>query len=278
MYPKYCRTVFVLIGLLLVITGVWSVEAQDTSNIPQVMIEVSADGPEVPQEIPAGIVHITFENQAETPFSPIIARLNDGVSFDDVTAARDQGGKKAVLGLVSMMGYLQVLPGAEGNLTFDFAPGTYLLASDTMDPNQELPIFSFTVTTAASEDIAAPVADVEVSLVNFAFNMPISIPSGPQMWHIENKGDQLHEMVVVRLPDDTTVARFDELLMHWFVGQERELAVPVIYWIASPGEQGWVTYDLQPGTYGVFCGQPDASGSGHLHAELGMRQTFTVSD
>ena len=137
----------------------------------------------------------------------------------------------------------------------------------------------FMVADSEGEGVAPPQADVEVVLVDFAFNAPIAITAGPQVWHIVNQGAQNHHMFVVPLDDGMTAGAFNEFLLRLLAGEEVEGQEPLIEWFAmSPGEQAWITYDLEPGTYAVVCVLPDFAGSGHNHAELGMRQIIIVTE
>jgi hypothetical protein len=79
--------------------------------------------------------------------------------------------------------------------------------------------------------------------------------------------------------DDMPVGDFNGFLMALIAGEEVEGPEPLTGWaVMSPGEEAWVTYDLEPGTYAVVCVLPDETGSDHLHAELGMRQFVVVTE
>lgn len=274
MYIKH----FWIVGLvvLLLLAPGTIVQAQDGSEIPQITIEATADGLAAPDEIPEGIVQITFENNSEAPFAPVVARLSEGVTLEDVAAAPEEGeGLEPIFeGKLSLLGVAFAMPGMTVDVTFDFAPGTYVLVN-TLNEEQSQ---SFTVVEGDGNGAMPPEADVEVGLVDFAFNTPIAILAGPQLWHIQNTGDQPHEMLVVPLDDAMTVGEFNQLLLGAIADEEAEGPEAVIFWAMSPGEQTWITFDLEPGTYAVVCSFPDTSGSGHVHAELGMRQIIIVTE
>jgi plastocyanin len=281
MYTRH----FLVVGLvmLLLLTPGTIVQAQDGSEIPQITIEATADGLAAPDEIPEGIVQITFVNHSEAPVAPVIARLNEGITLDDFMEVESQGGEPSLeeaLQNISMLGVAFVMPEMTVDVTFDFAPGTYVLVN-TLNEEQ---IQSFTVVDGEGNGAMPPEADVEAGLVDFAFNMPIEIPAGPQLWHIQNTGDQPHEMLVVPLDENMTAGEFNQLLLQLLASDEEEEPAegegpePVIFWAMSPGEQTWITFDLEPGTYAVVCSFPDTSGSGHVHAELGMRQIIIVTE
>ena len=280
MHAKHFRRVGLVIGLLVLMAGVWSTGAQDAGDIPHITIEATAEGFTIPEEMPEGIVEITFENHSEAPFGPMVVRLSEGVTLEDVgavAAAGPEAGMQAIFeGLLSLLGAVTVMPEMTVDVTFDFAPGTYVFANTASgDPSSFQP---FTVVDSEGEGAAPPEADVEVGLVDFAFNAPLAVAAGPQLWHIQNLGDQPHEMIVVPMDDAMTAGEFNQALLGSIAGEETEQVAPVIFWSMSPGEQAWITYDLEPGTYAVVCGFPDTSGSGHSHAELGMRQIIIVTE
>ena len=283
MHAKHLRVVG-LVMLLVLMAGVWLVEAQDAGDIPHITIEATAQGFTVPEEMPEGVVQITFENHSEATIEAVVARLNEGVTLEDLGAAGAEG-REAALALVSVLGGSIVMPEMTADVTFDLAPGTYLLSNVA---SQEQAIQPFTVADSEGEGAAPPEANLEIVLLDFAFGMPIEIPAGPQLWHIQNLGDQPHIMIVAPLDDTMTVGAFNQLLLRSIAGEDGgQIApgivslgqiAPAIVWFMSPGEQAWITYDLEPGTYSVICGLPDMTGSGHNHAELGMRQIVIVTE
>lgn len=276
MHTKHIRVVGLLIGLLLLMAGVGSVMAQDTGDMPHITIEATAEGFSIPQEMPEGIVKITFENNSEAPIEPFLARLNEGVTFDNLVEALSQGGEEAAVGLVSLLGGPVVGPETDVDVTYDLVPGTYLLVDNVPEEPSLQP---FMVVDSEEEGSAPPEADVEMELVDFAFNTPIAVAAGPQVWRIANQGDQNHHMFIVPLDNGMAAGEFNEFLLRLFAGEEPEGPEPINGWFAmSPGEQAWITYDLEPGTYALVCVLPDMNGSGHIHAELGMRQILIVTE
>ena len=176
----------------------------------------------------------------------------------------------------SLLGGVTVMPDKTVDVTFAFAPGNYVVGNSANgNPTAFQP---FTVVDSAGDGAAPPKADVEIGLFDFAFNVPIALAAGPQLWHIWNLGDQLHEMIVVPLDDSMTAGEFNQALLKSTTGEagQSKTVEPVIFWMMSPGEQAWITYDLKPGTYAMVCALPDISGSGHTHADLGMRQIVIV--
>jgi uncharacterized cupredoxin-like copper-binding protein len=80
---------------------------------------------------------------------------------------------------------------------------------------------------------------VEVSLVEFAIEMPTEIPAGPTTFQITNNGTIEHNFEIEGQ------------------GIEEELEADL-----APGESGTLELDLEPGTYEVYCPVDDHRGQG----------------
>jgi plastocyanin len=102
---------------------------------------------------------------------------------------------------------------------------------------------------AAVEEGAALVSgdEVPVSLMEFAIDMPTTLPAGPVTFAVTNDGTITHSFEVE-----------NESL-------EEELETPL-----EPGQTGMLTVDLAPGTYEIYC--PIGN-----HADNGMRLEVTVA-
>src|SRR5215813_2853872 len=277
MHTKFLRVVGLVIGLLVLMAGVGSAGAQSTNAIPHLTIEATAAGFTVPKEVPEGAVQITFANHSKTAFGPVVVRLKQGATLEDLEKAVKAGVQDPALAPGSLLGGVSVLPDNAVDVTFAFAPGTYVVGNTASGfPSAFQP---FAVVDSAGEGAAPPKANIEVGLLDFAFNVPIALAAGPQLWHIRNLGNQIHEMIVAPLDDQMTAGEFNQALLNFMTGKasNEKPVEPVIFWMMSPGEQAWITYDLKPGTYAVVCSFPDTSGSGHTHAELGMRQIIIVT-
>ena len=96
------------------------------------------------------------------------------------------------------------------------------------------------------DEQAAAGEQVDVSLIEFAIDMPATVPAGEVTFSVTNDGTITHSFEVEGN------------------GLEEELASPL-----SPGQSGTLTVDLAPGTYEIYC--PIGN-----HADLGMRVELTV--
>lgn len=237
-------------------------------EIPVITIEIGADALTFPAEVPSGIVSFEVESADGPEGFPDIVRLNDGVTMDQFMAAMQEDFMGA-LALAEMIGATQ--PGVE--VVYDLEPGDYVAVLLHDGP----PVVGSFVAGEPS-GAAAPEADFTAQLADFAFIIPDSIPTGPHTWHIENVGEQWHEMLIMQLPEGTTV---EDLLA---ILAEQEQAGPppfdMVNWWApmGAGKQAWFTWDLPAGEYTVICFLPDIAGDMAPHAAHGMVRTLTVTE
>lgn len=263
----------VLFVIALLVVGVVPAFAQEGESLT---IEFGADGAVVPAEMPAGIVDIEFVNNAEAPFAPILARLNEGVTEAALMEALGNG-PEAALPLVALLGGTEVAPQSSFAATFDLKPGAHILLNFAAQ-TPEVKTFTVAEGDAAHE---APEADVQVSLLDFAFSLPTTISAGDQLWGVENKGEQWHEMMIARVDDSTTVAELRSVMQQMASGEVDPATLPIEqagFWMPmQQGERAWFNVNLDAGTYVVACFLPDFA-SGHAHIDLGMVQLVTVTE
>lgn len=276
MLRLFTRLTFLLVSLLF--TG--TVFGQ-TTPIPTATITLSAEGLATPETIPAGWVEIAFENTAEAPLFGIMARLDDDATMDDFMGLLMgiMGGDAAIVPPATFTGAPAAMPGTTQSVTYNLAAGSYVLLNVA---GEEPQIATFMVEGEAADSDFEPEADLTVALVDFAFGLPVELPAGEQTWLIENLGEQWHELIVIPVPDGTTLEDAMSLLMAVEGEAEGEGGMPEFAAVWSPmsaGERAWVQVDLAPGTYLVSCFIPDANSDEHaIHAALGMIQIVTVTD
>ena len=262
------------IVLLMLFTGflVVSGSLMAQGEIPGVTVTATEDAIDLPSEVPSGLVTFTFVNdRAEAPFVPLIGRLNDGVTPDDIAAAEKSDNPMDVLSLVVLYGGTAIAPGESLTYTTELTPGNYALNDDPQT-------LYFTVTESDVTDLSQPESDVALALVDFAFGVPSDFTSGSHIWHIQNFGTQWHEVAVFKVDDGTTVqdAR-DALMAADPENGDLPYGDPAFLWLPSgPNTQSWVPVDLEAGTYVVACFLPDVNGDFSPHMAHGMIQTFTV--
>lgn len=151
--------------------------------------------------------------------------------------------------------------------------------------------------TADPVAVAPPV--VQVTAVDYAFQMPAELPSGWTTFRFANQGAEEHFMSLWKLPEGRTLEdylsgvamAFGQAYTVLVEGGSRDSANAVLgaalpEWYGgvvpmggpgflSPGRVGETTVRLEPGTYVVECYVKTADG--RFHGELGMIQQLVVT-
>ncbi len=242
---------------------------ETAGDIPQIAVEMGDAGPSIAAEVPSGVVAF---NLSAAP-GALLARLNEGVTLEQLNEGLSQPDPTAAVALVSLLGGASNT--TDGQLIVDLQAGQHVLVNFPEDgPPSAVPF-----TAGEPSGATAPTPDVTVDLVDFNFAIPAEIEAGPQVWQISNKGQQWHEMAIVKLSEGATVADVVAMLQ-----SEEEPAGPppfeeVAFWSPnSPGETGYATWDLPAGEYTVICFLPDLAGDMTSHAAHGMVATLTVTE
>lgn len=239
------------------------------SDIPEVEVAAADSGLTVPENVPSGVV--AFDLSAAPDALP--ARLNEGVTMDQLNEALAQPDPFAALSLVSLLGGGSNT--TDGKLIVDLKAGQHAIVSFPEDG----PPAVYPFTAGDPSGAVAPTADITVDLVDFNFAIPSEIETGPKVWQINNKGQQWHEMGIMKLGEGVTV---DDVLAMMASEEPAEGPPPfeeVVFWAPnSPGETGYVTWDLPPGEYTVLCFLPDLAGDMTPHLAHGMVAELTVTE
>ncbi len=213
-------------------------------------------------------------NRTDAAFSPAIARLNDGVTLDDLGTAMSGDDPMAALSLLTLYGGSSIASGESFSFTTNLKAGDYLLLEFDESGASPSDPTTFTVSESDMASEVAPKADATMALLDFGFGVPAFTSAGPQVWHIENVGEQWHEVVMIPLPEGITSVADVQAAM---ASDNQPDIEPVLYWIPmSPGTEAWTTLDLQPGYYVLLCFLPDINGDFSPHMNHGMMQVFHV--
>ncbi|MDX1994359.1 MAG: hypothetical protein SF029_18395 [bacterium] len=270
--------IFALSGLSVALAHEGEHAAQQETaqtDAPAVTVDITAEGVVAPAEFAEGVNAVTFTNNSEAPSMPLIARLNEGETVDSFMGAMANG-PMAALPLVSLLGGTNIEPGASLTINYALQPGEYII----VDFNAEMPApATFTVADVEGEGAEGPAADVTVSLLDFAFSIPLEIQAGEKVWQVQNLGNQWHEMVIARVDEATAIGDYHDMLNAYMTAEDPEAAPfeDVAFWgPVNQGERAWFPVTLEPGTYVVICFLPDIMGEGHSHFQMGMVQLINV--
>jgi hypothetical protein len=245
---------------------------------------------DMPATIPAGFTTITLDNQGSASHHAMFAKLNDGVTFEQLLAAPDFA-TMAQLGV--SLGGPAAEAGMKSSVIMNLEEGNYAILCVIPGPDG-MPHYlmgmasPFEVTAAATPAASAPKADLKVELMEMMFhNMPAEVPAGHVTWEVQNTGYTTHEMLVTRLSDGVTADMVLEMLT-----APPSTATPaadpastpngappfLIVGGVAPMNPGYTTFsllDLEAGDYVAICMIPDPE-TGAPHAAMGMTMPFTV--
>ncbi len=233
---------------------------------------------EGPESIPAGLTTINFQNIGKEWHHIQLARINDGVTMQQLDEAMKKD-SNAALGMVNLVGGVAALdPNGNGSVTLKLQEGQYLLLCfiPSADGVPHLAKGMVRPLTVKGAGVAAtePSADITVDMKDFHFTMPAEVKAGKQVWKVVNNGPQPHEIALVRLADGKTL----EDIYAWYAKPEGPQPFSMaggMQAISSVGGSGFINLDLKPGNYVAICDIPDPA-SGKTHSELGMVMPFTV--
>jgi len=219
--------------------------------IQELAVTVAKSGAQLSVDsIKAAPVTVSVTNNTKGPYHIAFARLNEGVSLDEVEK-NIQSDK--VLELITVAGSTvdAAKPGGTTEVTIQFPEGDYI----ALDPEAKIPFAPFSV-TAASGEYEMPESEYEVEAGDFYFEMPKTIAAGPVTLAVTNAGEQSHEMSLGFVKGGSEEG-------------EAFMLVP------APGGTAWAEFNLEPRKYQALCYFPDPK-TGKPHIKLGMRATFTV--
>ncbi len=168
----------------------------------------------------------------------------------------------------------------------DLTPGEWQLAASYMPDspdggeNEIMTLTPFTVTDATPVATVDVPTDVTLELQDVAFGLSsATVPTGPQIWHVTNTGEQPRQMVLFKTPRGFSSEDFAGFFAGMEAGTPSAEFMSMIWVgytaVASPGFGTWLELDLEPGTYTAtsWVIDPETQMPALL---LGMAESFTV--
>jgi uncharacterized cupredoxin-like copper-binding protein len=250
------------------------------SPIPEIKIDAADYSYTEPDTVNAGWVRVILTNSGQEPHHVQFMRLNDGVSMEQFGEALKQGEGPA-MALVSQVGGVgAVAPGGSAQAVLNLPDGEYAILCLIPSATDHAPHFakgmikSLTVQPANGIAAEEPSADLIVSLVDFAFDLPEIIPAKPVTIKVVNEGPEAHEFNILRLVDGKT---FEDVTQYLAAPDGPPPFIPMGGMNGlDVGLSGYIEADLQPGAYVAICNIPSPKAEGHPHFTLGMIRQFTV--
>lgn len=255
--------------------------SESPAAVGELQIEANEFAFVAPAEVAAGPTRVTVNNTGQEEHQAQIARLNEGNTFEDLTAALQQPDPAAALALMTLSGGpTGVVPGASGSTTVNLQPGThaflcFVAGADGVPHLAKGMVGQIEVTgTAGGGEL--PGGDSQVTLQDFAFVGLTTLTPGQHTVTVSNNGPQPHEATLVKLNEGVTV----EQVVQAFTSTEPPSGPPP--WTSAGGIAGIATettatmdIEVEAGNYAFICFIPDPA-SGKAHAALGMVGGLTV--
>jgi hypothetical protein len=249
-------------------------------SIPEITIDAADFSYTAPESINAGWVRVKLTNSGKEPHHVEFLRLNDDVTFEGFHEAMKSGPGAEMTVSKLMGGVGAIAPTGAAQVVLHLPAGNYVLICFVPSPSDNVPhlakgmIKTLTVqesTSAAKE----PVADLSITMKDFLFDLPETLPAGPRTIKVTNNGPEPHELNLLRLEEGKTLEDVNQFLAAPN-GPPPFLPVGGINGLDA-GLSGYIEFDFQPGKYVAICYIPSPHAQGHPHFTLGMVKEFTVT-
>ncbi|MEO8439641.1 MAG: hypothetical protein ABI540_05400 [Spartobacteria bacterium] len=238
-------------------------------------------GFEAPNEVPAGMRHLIFENHGKAIHEAMLVKLPAGMSADDYVGAV-KGGSLFPEGGLDYSGPGLTSPGQSTELWVKVDPGNYLLICWNGKHARTTGHHPFTVSYTVNND-PVPKEDAVLRLVDFKFELEGRLERGEQVIRIETPGPSMHEADIFRLHPGKTVADLQRWRNENQLGPAPADAMGGILDSHDLERVVWLRKNFTPGRYAFHCEMPlttDAStaSSEKSHSDLGMVREFEIRD
>jgi uncharacterized cupredoxin-like copper-binding protein len=235
---------------------------------------------EAPDTVTGGVVTITLVNQGPELHHIQFLHLTDGKKAADLEAYLKamKPGDHMPAWAHDVAGPNTPVPGGTSSLTQDLAPGEYAIICMIPSPDgvphaMKGMIRALTVLPPTGAVAALPTADVNVRMLDYAWEITPAITAGKHTLRIENGAEQSHEIFLAQLAPGKTAM---DLAAWAEKPQGPPPGTPLGGTSAmAKGGVAFLTVDLAPGEYGLYCFLPDMK-DGKPHLVHGMVKQITV--
>lgn len=256
--------------------------------IPTVTIRARDFSFEMPAKIPSGWTTVRLVNEGGEPHQAQLAKLDPGVTPEQIVSAGASGGDRAIVALLTVAGgpNTTAAHGGTTSVTVNLTPGDYVAmcfipSADGTRHYAKGMIQRFTVTKAPAQATAkAPKAKATITLSDFSFGFPSNGLPAKGVVAVKNTGTQDHEITLDALAPGRTLDDAKAFLLTP-PGAPTPSGPPPITEAGgivglAPGATGYLNLSLTPGTYVAACFFPDPTKAGLPHVIEGMLGTVTV--
>lgn len=232
----------------------------------------------LPDTLPPGLTTFRLANAGAEVHHAVLVKIAEGKTLADFMAAAET---MPIPDWMSVPGSPAAIePNDTSNATTMLTPGQYVLVCMVPSPDGTPHVAkgmsrTFSVAGAAPAVAAAePVADVTVTLSDYAFAFSTPLTAGTRTIRVENAGPQLHEITVERLDDGKSMADWTAWAQGGMKGPPPAKAMGGVIG-PQKGAHAFFTIDLKPGKYLVSCYVPDEKDQ-KPHVAHGMVQEIEI--
>ena len=232
-------------------------------SLPRITIVAKDFSFDIPETLPAGLVAITMNNVGIEPHQATLARLNQGVTRDQILTAAAKNPGEALRLLTAVGGPAAIGSNRSQEVILTLFPGQYVVACFVLSPDHKyhtaFGMIKFVQVNSSSNlgQVSQPVAQGKVIFKDFSFVLPDSLKAGPILLNVTNEGAEPHQVTFLKLAPGKTVQDATNFLGEQ-IGPapfERVGGMSAL----STGQSGWVKLDLEPGNYAALCFVPDST-------------------
>lgn len=254
--------------------------AQSPAPAPHLVTITATDfAYDAPATIPAGLTTLRLASQGKEMHHAQLVRLDEGHTVDNLMQAMAQGGEHGGMPAWARFVGGPNVPGPSGftEATLDLRAGAYALLCFIPSPDGVPHVMKgmvkpITVSPAQSR-AELPVADVSLTLSDYAYEITPEITAGSRTIRVSNAAQQPHEVVLVRLAPGKTA----QDVVAWMEAQAGPPpGMPIGgTTLLSTGESNQIVATFEPGEYALLCFVPDHK-DGKPHVAHGMARQITV--
>jgi hypothetical protein len=281
-HSRWLSAVLVATAVALLAPVMLAHPAAASPSLRTLTIQTTEFSFQAPDSVPAGWTRVTIRNIGGEDHQAQLARLNPGVTFDQLRATAAKGVPGALLALVTPVGGPNaVAPGHSATTIDNLTPGQYalicfLFSSDGTEHDAKGMMKLLTVTPPRGSG-ASPKASSTVALGDFSFAFPSKF-AATGVVAVRNDGSQSHEMAIFRLNRGKTIT---DAKSFFAVAPGTPPPTPPGTFVGgiagiAPAAMGYVELHLAAGTYVAVCFFPDTAKNGLPHFLEGMIEPFQI--
>ena len=293
------RSVVLMIGAAIVVACARKEDdrpADTTAASPNVVRLTTTEYTiSAPDSVPAGWTTFRLANHGDEIHYGHIVRLDSGRTPQDLVGAYAE----AIRTSAPRPAWVKRFGGPGGTAPHDSSavtqqlePGSYVWICPVEDSagtphftrGEVKPFVVLPVAANPAVNVAAPVADAAIRLVDFSFTVASPLKAGRHTIHVENGGVEPHDLAMVKLGPGITIDQLAAMLNPERARRTNDAKAPPpaemtiipVGGVAaiSPGMSAYFDATLTPGEYALFCMATAPDGRSHI--EHGMIQRLEV--